>query len=168
MYPYPEPRKSVSLDHFIINIHMSIKPLFVLALILSIFSGCKKEESPETLEQYITRANLTSTVTKDSRGFYYQILTPGTGATPTPTSKVTVFYKGTLTNGAVFDQTNANPVSFGLNQLILGWQYGIPLIKAGGRIMLYLPPSLGYGAQTVGSIPANSVLIFDITLQGVQ
>jgi FKBP-type peptidyl-prolyl cis-trans isomerase len=147
---------------------MSIKPLFVLALILSIFSGCKKEESPETLEQYITRANLTSTVTKDSRGFYYQILTPGTGATPTPTSKVTVFYKGTLTNGAVFDQTNANPVSFGLNQLILGWQYGIPLIKAGGRIMLYLPPSLGYGAQTVGSIPANSVLIFDITLQGVQ
>ena len=50
----------------------------------------------------------------------------------------------------------------------MGWQYGIPLVKAGGRIMLYLPPSLGYGAQTVGSIPANSVLIFDITLQSVQ
>jgi FKBP-type peptidyl-prolyl cis-trans isomerase len=152
----------------LINTHMSIKPLLVLALILTFFSGCKKQESPETLEQYITRANLTSTVTKDSRGFYYQILTPGTGATPTPASKVTVFYKGTLTNGTVFDQTNANPVTFGLNQLIIGWQYGIPLIKAGGRIMLYLPPSLGYGAQAVGSIPANSVLIFDITLQGVQ
>jgi FKBP-type peptidyl-prolyl cis-trans isomerase FkpA len=147
---------------------MSIKPLLVLALILSVFSGCKKEESPETLEQYITRANLSSTVTKDARGFYYQILTPGTGATPAPTSKVTVFYKGTLTNGTIFDQTNANPVTFGLNQLIVGWQYGIPLVKVGGRIMLYLPPSLGYGAQAVGSIPANSVLIFDITLQGVQ
>lgn len=147
---------------------MNIKSLLVVAFILAVFSGCKKGESPETLEQYITRANLTSTVTKDPRGFYYQILTPGTGATPAPTSKVTVFYKGTLTNGSVFDQTSANPVTFGLSQLILGWQYGIPLVKAGGRIMLYLPPSLGYGAQAVGSIPANSVLIFDITLQGVQ
>ena len=147
---------------------MNMKVLASIALICLVAVGCKKGESPETLEQYITRANLTSTVTKDSRGFYYQILTPGTGATPTLSSKVTVFYKGTLTNGNVFDQTNANPVTFGLNQLILGWQYGIPLVKAGGRVMLYLPPSLGYGSQTTGSIPANSVLIFDITLQSVQ
>jgi len=145
-----------------------MKVLASIALICLVAVGCKKGESPETLEQYITRANLTSTVTKDSRGFYYQILTPGTGATPTLSSKVTVFYKGTLTNGNIFDQTNANPVTFGLNQLILGWQYGIPLVKAGGRVMLYLPPSLGYGSQTTGSIPANSVLIFDITLQSVQ
>jgi FKBP-type peptidyl-prolyl cis-trans isomerase len=147
---------------------MNMKVLASIALICLVAVGCKKGESPETLEQYITRANLTSTVTKDSRGFYYQILTPGTGATPTLSSKVTVFYKGTLTNGNIFDQTNANPVTFGLNQLILGWQYGIPLVKAGGRVMLYLPPSLGYGSQTTGSIPANSVLIFDITLQSVQ
>ena len=147
---------------------MNMKVLASIALICLVAVGCKKGESPETLEQYITRANLTSTVTKDSRGFYYQILTPGTGATPTLSSKVTVFYKGTLTNGNVFDQTNANPVTFGLNQLILGWQYGIPLVKAGGRVMLYLPPSLGYGSQATGSIPANSVLIFDITLQSVQ
>jgi FKBP-type peptidyl-prolyl cis-trans isomerase FkpA len=147
---------------------MNFKTLASILFISLIAFGCKKGDTPETLEQYVTRANLTSTVTKDPRGFYYQILNPGTGATPTLTSKVTVFYKGTLTNGNVFDQTNASPVTFGLNQLILGWQYGIPLVKAGGRVMLYLPPSLGYGAQTVGSIPANSVLIFDITLQSVQ
>jgi FKBP-type peptidyl-prolyl cis-trans isomerase FkpA len=147
---------------------MNIRIFASIALISIISFGCKKGDSPETLDQYITRSNLTSTVTKDPRGFYYQIINPGTGATPTIASKVTVFYKGTLTNGSVFDQTNATPVTFGLNGLILGWQYGIPLVKAGGRIMLYLPPSLGYGAQSVGSIPANSVLIFDITLQSVQ
>lgn len=147
---------------------MRIKVLASLAFVCMFFIGCKKGDSPETLEQYITRANLTATVTKDPRGFYYQILNPGTGATPTLASKVTVFYKGTLTNGSIFDQTSANPVTFGLSQLIVGWQYGIPLVKAGGRVMLYLPPSLGYGSQNVGSIPANSVLIFDITLQGVQ
>lgn len=147
---------------------MNIKVFASILFVSMISFGCKKGDSPETLEQYINRANLTSTVTKDPRGFYYQIMNPGTGATPTLSSKVTVFYKGTLTNGNVFDQTNANPVTFGLSQLILGWQYGIPLVKAGGRVMLYLPPSLGYGAQSVGSIPANSVLIFDITLQSVQ
>ena len=145
-----------------------MKFLASFALLLFVLSGCKKEDSPETIEQYLTRSNLMSTVTKDPRGFYYQIMTPGTGATPTLSSKVTVFYKGSLTNGNIFDQTNASPVTFGLNQLILGWQYGIPLVKAGGRIMLYLPPSLGYGSQSMGQIPANSALIFDITLQGVQ
>lgn len=147
---------------------MNMKFLASFALLLLVLSGCKKEDSQETIEQYLTRSNLMSTVTKDPRGFYYQIMTPGTGATPTLSSKVTVFYKGSLTNGNIFDQTSANPVTFGLNQLILGWQYGIPLVKAGGRIMLYLPPSLGYGSQSAGQIPANSALIFDITLQGVQ
>jgi FKBP-type peptidyl-prolyl cis-trans isomerase len=145
-----------------------MKFLASFAFLLFVLSGCKKEDSQETIEQYLTRSNLMSTVTKDPRGFYYQVMTPGTGATPTLSSKVTVFYKGSLTNGNIFDQTSANPVTFGLNQLILGWQYGIPLVKAGGRIMLYLPPSLGYGSQSMGQIPANSALIFDITLQGVQ
>lgn len=147
---------------------MNMKFLASFALLLFVLSGCKKEDSQETIEQYLTRSNLMSSVTKDPRGFYYQIMTPGTGATPVLSSKVTVFYKGSLTNGNIFDQTSANPVTFGLNQLILGWQYGIPLVKAGGRIMLYLPPSLGYGSQSMGQIPANSALIFDITLQGVQ
>lgn len=145
-----------------------MKFLASFAFLLLVLSGCKKEDSQETIEQYLTRSNLMSSVTKDPRGFYYQIMTPGTGATPVLSSKVTVFYKGSLTNGNIFDQTNASPVTFGLNQLILGWQYGIPLVKAGGRIMLYLPPSLGYGSQSMGQIPANSALIFDITLQGVQ
>ncbi|MBM3442791.1 MAG: FKBP-type peptidylprolyl isomerase [Bacteroidetes bacterium] len=139
-----------------------------LSAVCLLGTSCKKEEAPETLEAYITRANLGSVVTKDSRGFYYQIITAGTGATPTQSSRVTVLYTGSLTNGNVFDQTVATPATFGLGQLILGWQYGIPLIKAGGRIKLYLPPSLGYGAQATGSIPPNSVLIFDINLQAVQ
>jgi FKBP-type peptidyl-prolyl cis-trans isomerase FkpA len=140
----------------------------LLSSLVMAVSSCKKDEAPETLEAYITRSNLGSTVTKDPRGFYYQIVTPGTGATPVVTSRVTILYTGTLTNGSVFDQTGATPATFNLNQLILGWQYGLPLIKAGGRIKLYLPPNLGYGPQAVGSIPANSVLIFDITLQSVQ
>ena len=131
-----------------------------------IFSGCKKTETQETLEAYITRAGITDAI-KDSRGFYYKILTEGTGVNPTVSSKVTIYYKGTLTNGSIFDQTGAAPATFNLNQLILGWQYGLPLIKPGGKILLYLPPSLGYGSSPVGTIPANSVLIFEVQLVSV-
>jgi FKBP-type peptidyl-prolyl cis-trans isomerase FkpA len=85
-----------------------------------------------------------------------------------------LFYKGYLTNGKVFDQTGTTsnheagtPVTFTLNQLISGWQLGLPLIKPGGKIILYLPASLGYGPYGQGSIPGNAALIFEITLVSV-
>ena len=117
-----------------------------------------------TLKQYIDANNITATA--DSRGFYYSIQSPGTGSKPTICSNVTVNYAGKLTNGTAFD--SGNNVSFGLNQLIVGWQEGIPLIAPGGSITLYLPPSLGYGANSAGSIPANSILVFKIDLLKVN
>lgn len=146
------------------NMKLRLSILSVLTLI--ILAGCNKSDTQETLEQYIKRAGITDVV-KDSRGFYYKIITEGQGNNPTATSRVTVFYKGTLTNGSIFDQTGANPISLGLNQVILGWQYGVPLIKPGGKIILYLPPSLGYGSQAAGSIPPNSVLIFEVQLVSI-
>ena len=145
---------------------MNSRLLLLPLVLLFILSGCSKSENTETLEEYIKRAGITDAV-KDSRGFYYKIINEGQGNNPTATSKVTVFYKGTLTNGSIFDQTSNSPVSFGLNQVILGWQYGVPLIKPGGKIILYLPPSLGYGSQAAGTIPPNSVLIFEVQLVSI-
>lgn len=144
--------------------------LLLLSVILLAASSCKKDDAAKTesLEDYLRRENLLTQVTSDPRGFYYKIVTPGTGAVPAANSKVSVLYAGKLTNGTVFDQSGPTPVTFTLNQLILGWQYGLPLIKTGGRILLYLPPQLGYGSSAVGSIPANSILIFDITLDAVR
>jgi hypothetical protein len=83
----------------------------------------------------------------DSRGFYYKILEPGTGSRPTVCSGIVV--------------------PWDLSSLIIGWQEGIPLIAKGGSIILYLPPSLGYGSAAAGPIPANSILVFTITLSGM-
>lgn len=118
------------------------------------------EEEVATLKQYIEANHITATA--DARGFYYSIKNPGTGVKPTVCSNVTVNYKGQLTNGTSFDAGDG--VSFGLNQLVLGWQEGIPLVAPGGSIMLYLPPSLAYGAQEQAGIPANSILVFQIDL----
>jgi FKBP-type peptidyl-prolyl cis-trans isomerase FkpA len=107
----------------------------------------------------------------NSGGFYYEINAAGTGTDTLNVCKsVTVKYIGYLTNGFRFTSTNEEtiPSTFVLGGLITGWQRGLPLIKAGGSINLYLPPTLGYGANASGSIPANSILLFTIQLTAVQ
>jgi len=112
------------------------------------------------LKQFLDSKGINATA--DERGFYYVVKSPGSGAKPTVCSNVTVNYVGKLTNGTTFD--SGSGVSFGLNQLILGWQEGIPLVAPGGSITLYLPPSLAYGPQDQPGIPGNSILVFDIDL----
>lgn len=155
-----------------------MKKLLLLLLILAAgFAGCKKSsESCETVtvtapaeevnrvQDYLYTRGIEAI--KDNRGFFYRISKPGTGSRPTICSTVTVNYSGSLTSGSEFDA--ASNISFGLGQLITGWQEGIPLISKGGSITLYLPPSLAYGSQTNGNIPANSILIFNIDLVDVQ
>jgi FKBP-type peptidyl-prolyl cis-trans isomerase len=97
---------------------------------------------------------------------YYQIIDGGAGVSPNQCNLVAVRYTGKTTDNSIFDQATT-PAVFGLNNLIMGWRLGIPLIKVGGTIRLFIPPALGYGARQVGSIPANSILIFDIDLVNV-
>ena len=121
------------------------------------------------VKNYLISINATDTV-KHPSGFYYKITQTGTGnAVVNLCSKITIKYVGKLTNGTVFDQTTgAETRTFTLGTLIAGWQKGIPLISSGGKITLYLPPSLGYGSAGGGPIPPNSILIFDIELISVQ
>jgi len=96
-------------------------------------------------------------------GFYYEIVAAGTGKSPNACSEVVVNYQGSLTNGTIFDKSTNQ--QFGLNSLILGWRLGMPLIKPGGIIILYLPPELAYGSTGVHNlIPGNAITIFNIEL----
>ena len=72
-------------------------------------------------------------------------------------------YTGKLTNGTIFGQSTT-PLTISLSTVIAGWQIGIPLIGEGGVIKLIIPSSLAYGCVANGSIPANSVLFFEVEL----
>ena len=103
-------------------------------------------------------------------GFYYKIINPGEGIdTMSLCSEILIDYKGQFKNGQVFDEgTNAYLV---LGPLIEGWKKGLPLVKRGGEIILFIPPSLGYGSDdyknenNVVLIPGNSILIFNVKLK---
>ena len=98
-------------------------------------------------------------------------LVVGTGATAAVGDTVTVNYVGTLTNGTKFDSSydRGTPYVFqvGAGRVIAGWDQGVPGMKVGGKRRLTIPPSLGYGNQANGPIPANSTLVFDIDMVSI-
>ena len=62
------------------------------------------------------------------------------------------------------------PISFqfsfnSFKKVIKGWEVGIVGMKKEEKRAIVIPPSFGYGNQTVGPIPANSVLIFEVNLK---
>jgi len=107
------------------------------------------------------------TAVHDTSWLYYQIITQGSGPAPVGTSKITVSYVGKYLNGNLFDST-ISPVTFELDSLIKGWQYGLPKIEAGGHIKLLVPSALAFGCAGSGAIPSNTPVFFDINLIAVQ
>lgn len=114
----------------------------------------------EVPEAYIPEGDVTKLVIED--------LKEGDGAEVKAGDIVTLHYHGTLAkDGTVFDSSfeRGTPITFGLDNLIPGWQEGIPGMKVGGRRRLVIPSELGYGE--VGSPPAigpNADLVFEIEL----
>lgn len=153
-----------------------IRCFFLFLIAISLGCGCKKNDfcqditttapaiEVNNLKNYLNANSIIAT--EDSRGFFYIINNAGADDKPTVCSTIKVNYEGKLIDGTVFD--SGNNVAFLLSDLISGWQEGIPLIKNGGSITLYLPPTLGYGASGSGSIPGSSNLIFTIDLLAVK
>lgn len=141
--------------------------LFILAICL--FVSCSKDEQTNYIEEneteiieYIATHKLDAT--KSSSGLYYVINEPGTGKDANPNSYVNVSYKGYLTNGDVFDESDSNGIYTYLQQVIIGWAEGISYFKEGDSGKLLIPAHLAYGNSSNGPIPGGSVLIFDIQL----
>ncbi|KAL9649203.1 hypothetical protein ABK040_004224 [Willaertia magna] len=84
---------------------------------------------------------------------------------------VDVHYSGTLTDGTEFDSSykRNTPFTFtvGAGMVIQGWDAGLQGACVGEKRKLVIPPHLGYGSRKVGSIPENSVLIFDVEVMKI-
>ena len=123
-------------------------------------------ENNNTIHKYILDNNLV--VDSTSTGLFYAIVDSGVGLTPNDNSYITVYYKGYLVNGTNFDQTSGTPIEIKLLNTILGWRFGLPLIKNNGKIKLIIPSVMAYGCNQVANIPKNSVLIFDVELVNIR
>ena len=165
-----------------------MKFIATLAFCIIILGSCKKKDivcnysdsnviAPDTeiqqLKDSLEAYNITAT--QHPSGLFYQIKSAGIGnSISNLCSMVEVTYKGKFFNGNIFDSTASNSTArFQLGEVIAGWQKGIPFIKEGGSIDLYIPPSLGYGANRIPPsgpviIPANSYLVFHVSVLSIQ
>ena len=148
----------------------------VLALLIAIFmfwgGQIKNYFFPpqNTLGTETNMESLTDTSTVAGLEIYDE--TVGTGAEAVAGNTVTADYVGTLSNGQKFDSSKdrGQPFSFmlGAGQVIQGWDLGIQGMKVGGKRRLVISPELGYGNQSIGPIPANSTLVFEVELLKVE
>jgi FKBP-type peptidyl-prolyl cis-trans isomerase len=122
----------------------------------------------EFLAKNATAAGITST----ESGLQYQVFEAGDAkaASPKPTDRVTVNYRGRLLDGTEFDNSDrhSQPATFGLTGIIKGWREALPMMKQGAKWRLFVSPELAYDANSPPGIPPGSLLIFDIELLKIE
>ncbi len=144
----------------VITIALAVIALFFIASFYNPFSMLNNQSN-----------SLPEATSTPNNGLVVQDTVIGTGAMAQPGDMLTVNYTGKLKDGTVFDSSiGKQPFQFtlGVGQVIPGWDEGLVGMKVGGTRKLIIPPALGYGAQAVGALPANSTLVFDVQLLSVS
>lgn len=114
-----------------------------------------------------------SEYTKMPSGVMYKTIKKGSGEKPVNGETLTVHYSGHLlidgkTVGMKFDSSldRNQPFNFklGARMVIPGWELSLADMKVGETRIVILPSKLAYGSRATASIPADSTLLFEITL----
>ncbi|MCF8374111.1 MAG: FKBP-type peptidyl-prolyl cis-trans isomerase [Bacteroidales bacterium] len=105
-------------------------------------------------------------------GLQYYIIEEGKGEKPKAGDNVAMHYTGYLQDGTIFDSSVKRDEEFvfplGQARVIKGWEEAVAMMNVGDKLRLILPPELAYGERSMGIIPANATLIFDVELLGIR
>lgn len=92
----------------------------------------------------------------------------GVGKAAVKGALITTHYTGWLEDGSEFDSSHSRGKPFqcviGTGRVIKGWDQGLMGMQVGGKRKLLVPAHLGYGERSMGKIPPNSNLLFEIEL----
>jgi hypothetical protein len=112
------------------------------------------------------------TVTTNS-GLQVRDIVVGTGAAPVVGKKVATHYTGMLSDGRIFGTSRSlgtqYQFTFGVGQVIKGWDEGVAGMKVGSRRILTIPAALAYGDNPPDSIiPKGATLIYEVALVATE
>lgn len=151
--------------------------IFVSAVLILMFNGCKQDNWIDWKlqnELWMLNNQNADGVETTRTGLQYKVLYQGntSDARPNTNSTVIVRYKGTLINGAVFDETEGTQLA--VASVVSGFAEGLKRMNAQADYILYIPWQLGYGSEGndvsegyAGFIPPYSALIFEVHLTSI-
>jgi FKBP-type peptidyl-prolyl cis-trans isomerase len=120
-------------------------------------------------QKFMTEIRAKEGVISMGNGLAYEIVSPGDGPKPRADQWVKVNYVGRFIDGTVFDSSpEGTPAEFGLDGVIDGWSEGMQQVNKGSKVILYIPPHLGYGDNGADRIPPSATLIFEVELVDVM
>lgn len=157
------------------NLAPQVDPQVAMQLAQAYFMSKQPKKAPVAVDpnakKFLEDNAKKTGVKTTASGLQYEVIQLGTGALPKVTDVVKVNYKGTLTNGTIFDTNEGSaPITFPLNRVIPGWTEGLQLMPIGSKFKFVIPGNLAYGEQGVpdAGIGPNETLIFDVELLGIE
>lgn len=126
------------------------------------------QENQQKGQEFLAENSQSDSVSVTESGLQYQVIEPGSGATPSAEDSVRVHYEGSLLDGTVFDSSmqRGQPVTFQLSGVIPGWTEGVQLMQEGARYRFWIPGELAYGQNPPPNSPIgpNQTLVFEVEL----
>ncbi|HME37754.1 MAG TPA: FKBP-type peptidyl-prolyl cis-trans isomerase [Steroidobacteraceae bacterium] len=105
-------------------------------------------------------------------GLQYRVLAEGNPKAPLPgpQDQIIVRYRASLADGTEIDRSDEHtqPAAFKLNSVIKGWREALSAMRPGAKWQVFVPPDLGYGANSPPSIPPGSLLVYELELLQVD
>ncbi|MBS1682680.1 MAG: FKBP-type peptidyl-prolyl cis-trans isomerase [Bacteroidetes bacterium] len=150
--------------------------LLLIIVLAGLFISCARHlDNPAFTQYQLDTASISSYIrknniiaTKLNSGVWFAVDSATVGTRATFTDSVMVTYKmKLLPNETVVDESS-NIVTFGLANLIGGIQLAMPYYQLGSKGRIFIPSYYGYQDVSMGSIPANSNLIFEFKLSGIK
>jgi FKBP-type peptidyl-prolyl cis-trans isomerase len=153
------------------NRFLRVGAVLILATITLFFSSCSKDKDPfnpadqlykevAAIDNYLESNSIAHI--KDVSGIRIVPTSLGTQLPPQSLSTVNITYKGSLfPSNTVFEESVATGF---LTGFIPGWQIAIRKLPVGSKATIYIPSYYAYGNTDSGEIPANSTLVFDVTV----
>lgn len=161
-------------------------------ILRTFFTETLPAQNAEASAEWLKKIEKRAGVQKTESGLMYKVVKAGDETMKATDDRdvVKVHYTGRLRTGEVFDTSifanrskeqqkqileynpaaaeEDQPVEFPLNRVISGWTEGMKLVGKGGKIILWIPAEMAYGAQGAGQlIGPNEALEFAVELLDV-
>lgn len=132
------------------------------------------EQLPAATGSFGEKPVLTFPATAAPADLQVQVLSPGDGALVEAGDDLVVNYLGQTWGGQIFDNSydRGSSINFpiGVGAVIGGWDEGLVGQQIGARLLLSIPPQLGYGPRgnPAARIKGTDTLVFVVDIVGVN